>query len=384
MNNPKKIRSVCFIVNGYPTKDDPVYAFIKPIVNTMADMDIECTVIAPQSISNSIKNKKKIRPQRWIDKTECGNTVTILQPRYLSLSGLRINGINLSILNRDRAINNTFYKEKINPDVVYAHFWDCGIAAAKMINEKDIPIFVVSGESRIRVFDYYKKQTIDRCINKISGLICVSSKNLDESKSINLTKPHIPSIILPNAVNENEFYCTDKAKARAVLGLDENERIAIFVGSFNDRKGSLRVIEAVEAVEGLKLIMIGSGDKIRNSERIIYSGLVPHESIVTYLNAADVFVLPTLAEGCCNAIVEALACGLPVVSSNRSFNDDLLNASNSIRIDPNNINEITSALSHIVHNDAVKQSLSNGAKETGKELSIRKRTKKIINFIESI
>ena len=130
--------------------------------------------------------------------------------------------------------------------------------------------------------------------------------------------------------------------------------------------------------------MIGSGDKIRNSERIIYSGLVPHESIVTYLNAADVFVLPTLAEGCCNAIVEALACGLPVVSSNRSFNDDLLNTSNSIRIDPNNINEITSALSHIVHNDAVKQSLSNGAKETGKELSIRKRTKKIINFIESI
>ena len=384
MSNPKKIRSVCFIVNGYPTKDDPVYAFIKPIVNTMADMDIECTVIAPQSISNSIKNKKKLRPQKWIDKTECGNTVTILQPRYLSLSGLRINGINLSILNRDRAINNTFYKEKINPDVVYAHFWDCGIAAAKMINEKDIPIFVVSGESRIRVFDYYKKQTIDRCINKISVLICVSSKNLDESKSINLTKPHIPSIILPNAVNENEFYCTDKAKARAVLGLDENERIAIFVGSFNDRKGSLRVIEAVEAVEGLKLIMIGSGDKIRNSERIIYSGLVPHESIVTYLNAADVFVLPTLAEGCCNAIVEALACGLPVVSSNRSFNDDLLNTSNSIRIDPNNINEITSALSHIVHNDAVKQSLSNGAKETGKELSIRKRTKKIINFIESI
>ena len=52
MSNPKKIRSVCFIVNGYPTKDDPVYAFIKPIVNTMADMDIECTVIAPQSISN--------------------------------------------------------------------------------------------------------------------------------------------------------------------------------------------------------------------------------------------------------------------------------------------------------------------------------------------
>lgn len=384
MNYTKRIKSVCFIANGYPTKDDPVYAFIKPIANTMADMGIMCTVIAPQSVSSSIKNKKKLRPKKWLDKSDNGNTITIIQPKYFSFSGLKVKGINLSVASRDRAIINVFNKEKIKPDAIYAHFWDCGIAAAKMLEKTDIPLFVVSGESKIRVYDYYPKYVIDRFIDKINGLICVSSKNLDESKDNGLLKPHIRNIVLPNAVNPNEFYCMNKTEARNILRLNHSEKIAIFVGSFNDRKGSLRVIEAVEAVENLKLIMIGGGDKIRNSERIIYSGLVSHESVVTYLNAADVFVLPTLAEGCCNAIVEALACGLPVVSSNLSFNDDLLNDTNSIRVDPNNINEIANALSRIVYDDALKYLLSNGAKETGKDLSIRKRTKKIIGFIEAV
>ncbi len=50
---------ICIITNGYPTLEEPVYAFIKPLANTMVDLGYKCTVIAPQSITNRLLNKKR-------------------------------------------------------------------------------------------------------------------------------------------------------------------------------------------------------------------------------------------------------------------------------------------------------------------------------------
>ena len=66
-------KSVCIISNGYPTKDDPVYAFIQPLVKEIADNGFLCTVIAPQSRSNQIFSHKNKRAYKWIDKTDKGN-----------------------------------------------------------------------------------------------------------------------------------------------------------------------------------------------------------------------------------------------------------------------------------------------------------------------
>ncbi len=66
--------------------------------------------------------------------------------------------------------------------------------------------------------------------------------------------------------------------------------------------------------------------------------------IPNYICASDVFVLPTTAEGCCNAIIEAMGCGLPIVSSDRAFNYDILNEENSILVDPESVDEIDNAI----------------------------------------
>jgi glycosyltransferase involved in cell wall biosynthesis len=97
---------------------------------------------------------------------------------------------------------------------------------------------------------------------------------------------------------------------------------------------------------------------------------------------ADVFCLPTLQEGCCNAIVEALACGLPVISSDRSFNYDILNESNSILIDPIDEDAIAVALRSLYEDKALRAQLSQGALIAGESLTIDERAKKVLSFID--
>src|SRR5690606_33177489 len=129
-------------------------------------------------------------------------------------------------------------------------------------------------------------------------------------------------------------------------------------------------------------IYIGSGELQPFGNDILFSGRLPHEEIVEYLNAADVFVLPTLAEGCSNAIIEAMACGLPIISSNLPFNDEILDESNSIRIDSNNVEEIANAINYLKENPTKRIKMSTSSLEKARELNINNRAKKIISFIK--
>ena len=114
---------------------------------------------------------------------------------------------------------------------------------------------------------------------------------------------------------------------------------------------------------------------------IIKIGFVDHRDLVDYLNAADIYVLPTLAEGCSNSIVEAMACGLPIISSDLSFNYDILDNSNSILVDPNSIDQISSAIMRIKQNDELKNEMAEASLQKASELNLSSRAKKIINFI---
>lgn len=75
-------------------------------------------------------------------------------------------------------------------------------------------------------------------------------------------------------------------------------------------------------------------------------------------------------------------CGLPIVSSKRSFNDGILDETNSIRIDPENIDEISNAIELLYNDASLRMSLAQGSLEKAKGLSINNRAKKIIDFME--
>ena len=376
-------KEICIVAFGYPTKDHPILAFLQPLAHGMADAGYRCSVIAPQSVTNRFFRKSKKRPYRWIDRTAKGNAVTIFQPDYITLSRIRLFGFSISAVSFNHAVMKCFRAEKMNPAVLYAHFWDSGIAACRIAQRHKIPVFVATGESKIWVRDFFPQKVVERNLPLVKGVIAVSQKNLDESENLKLLDHAPRTVVLPNAVDPRQFHKSSRSEARKALNWPKNDTIAIFVGSFVERKGPRRVLEAASRIPGLKLAFVGMGDDMPQSEQIVFCGTVPHEELVTYLNAADFFILPTLAEGCCNAIIEALACGLPVISSDRPFNDGILTDKNSIRIDPTSIDEIAGAMEKVYRDDVLRARLSEGALETTGRLKIDERVSRIIDFIEN-
>ena len=373
---------IWFVVQRYPTKDDPICAFIRPVVTAIADMGVQCTVISAQSLTHAYTNKEKIRPYHWVDTTDNGAAIDVYQPKYLSFSNIRIKGRAVSDTLKFDAVRRAMHHIKEEPDLVYAHFWDMAITAAFATDGK-YPIIAVYGEERIDVYDRYNQRDVDKWLDRIKGVICVSTKNFNESREVGLLRCNPKTIILPNSIDKNRFHPMDKKAAREKLGISDDVTIAAFVGAFIERKGVLRVTEAAKEVPELRLFIIGKGPQNPDSDQILFKGLVPHEELINYLCSADFFVLPTLAEGCCNAIVEAMACGLPVISADLPFNDDILDNSNSIRIDPMDIKALTEAMKELTMDNEMRRSLSTGAIRRANSLGIEERARKIYQFIDN-
>ena len=116
-----------------------------------------------------------------------------------------------------------------------------------------------------------------------------------------------------------------RAKQRAALGLSDSTPLFLYVGSGFERKGVPQLIDALAAMSNKQAVLLIVGRDGRQSRmerrarrrglagRVLFAG--GHKDVRPFYGAADAFVLPTLYDPFPNAALEALACGLPVVTS---------------------------------------------------------------------
>ncbi len=148
--------------------------------------------------------------------------------------------------------------------------------------------------------------------------------------------------VVGNGVDTQIFYPEAKAAARAALGLPADARVLITVGGLVERKGFHRVIELLprlrQTFPKLHYVIVGGasaeGDMGAQLKRqtaelgltdcVHFLGPLPAARLRGPLSAADVFVLPTRNEGWANVILEAMACGLPVVTTDVGGNREVV------------------------------------------------------------
>lgn len=231
-------------------------------------------------------------------------------------------------------------------DLIDAHFgYPEGVGCVKATLKLNRPVFItMRGLERPTLTHRWRGSQLLWALKTCTGVISVSQSLKDLAIERGVAPEKIR--VIANAVDRAAFCPGDREQARRALGINTSGRLILSVGMLVHGKGHHLLVKAFQELhkkhDDLRLAIVGGPAHEPNYPRLLKDqvadlGLteVTHlpgsqspSQVVNWLRAADFFVLPTYDEGCCNAILEAMACGLPVIST--SVGD------NALLIDPPN------------------------------------------------
>lgn len=374
--------NICVLSPSYPTAKTIVFVFVDQLCKAFADKGERVTIIAPQSVTRCLIHREPFSPLHSVVYSPLGNPIDLYRPLTFTAGNGSLKFITSASFKF--AVKRVFKKLSTKPDICYGHFWGSISTLYPLAKKNRIPLFGASGEENVALYDNYTEDFKKELSSYLSGLISVSSKNKNECLSLGLISEDKVEVV-PNAINLSKFRGIDKNKARRELGIQESDFVVAFLGQFVSRKGDMRLAQALRELDdkNIKAMFIGSGVENPMYDRTIFKGRLDHDKIPKYLTACDVFVLPTENEGCSNAIIEAMACGLPIISTDASFNYDILNNNNSIMVDCHDITQIKDAILKIKGNPNLRAQLSKGALEKASMLSLDRRAEIILDFMNT-
>ena len=240
------------------------------------------------------------------------------------------------------------------PDVILATFaYPHGRAALELARDLEVPYAVkVRGSDMHSLADYPRRHdgTVE-ALRGASAVVAVSSNLADIALDLGIRPAHIH--VLPNGVDADAFPLIERREARRRLGLPQDRRIVLYVGNLLPVKGLDVLLNAAQRdsngwLEGTDTVLALAGKgplekeiRAKISEhglekRVRLLGYLGRDEVKLWMNAADVLVLPSRNEGCPNVVLEALACGTPVVASRVGGIPDMLDEDCGIQVEPEN------------------------------------------------
>ena len=330
----------------WPNAEEPNFGvFIKHRALALSQLDgVKLRVVAPVPyfpkalagawLPKSWQVKARIKAQEVIDG------VTVEHPRYLVTPkiGMRFYG-DWMARGAEAVVRELHRQEPF--DVIDAHYIYPDADAARQLGRKlDLPVVMTARGSDINQFTRLPdiRPLIQRALSQADGLIAVSDGLKREMVALGIADDQIR--VIRNGVNRDSFHLRDQAGARRLLGLDVQRRIIITVSRLIQGKGLDRLIQAMALLARRSLAadpllyIIGAGPERAALEkmiaayglqdRVFLTGARLQSELPDWYAAADLFCLATHREGCPNVVIEALACGLPVIATDTPGVDELL------------------------------------------------------------
>lgn len=173
----------------------------------------------------------------------------------------------------------------------------------------------------------------------------------------------------------------------------------IYIGTLQPRKNLIRLIEAVSRIEDLNLVVVGktSGEgregwmyedilktpvELGCEDRVIFTGFVQGEDLPFLISGAVCFILPSLWEGFGIPVLEAMACGTPVIVSNSSSLPELVGNA-GLKVDPYSVDQIEQAIRTLYTDKKLRVKLSKLSIVQAKKYSWEKMAKTVLKVFES-
>ncbi|GJL54379.1 MAG: glycosyl transferase family 1 [Nitrospirales bacterium] len=270
---------------------------------------------------------------RKIDSHRIVDGVPIDYPRYVMIPKLAmaLQGVMLfcSVVPFVRRLKKTFPFDVIDAHYVYPD----GLAAVLLGWCLNVPVVVSARGSDLNVFHQFPiiRRIIQWTLSRAQAVITVSQALKDVTVGLGIPPEKVQ--VIPNGVHAEKFSPMFKADARQHLGLSVGERkVIVSVGHLTPNKGFHLLIKTLKELSEKSyettpfLLIVGGGAYQKVLERLVEDlgvaqwvrlvGAVPHEQLIWYYNAADIVCLMSEREGWPNVILEALACGRPVVATN--------------------------------------------------------------------
>jgi len=192
-------------------------------------------------------------------------------------------------------------------------------------------------------------------------------------------------------INDNYFPIKDEIVLAAVREkYNLPEKFLLFLGANEPRKNLIGVLKAFTEISGdINLVIAGAGGwkneaikkLAQNNQRVKLVGYIDEIDKPAVYSLAKCLVYPSFYEGFGLPILEAMACGCPVICGNNSSQGEVIGDA-GLLVDPYKVNEIAEAMKIMVNNESVRQVLAKKGLARAKEFSWSKTAKKLLEVFE--
>jgi glycosyltransferase involved in cell wall biosynthesis len=323
---------VLVVSSMFPNNNLPTFGiFVKNRIRALSP-HARMSVLAPVPFCPLVDRMARYTHRRGVIPHEKIDSLDIYHPRHFSIPMILkpLDGIFFY-----KAIERFVRRRGENFDLIDAHLaFPDGYAAVLLGQKLKIPVVIT-----LRGHDIFELPKHPVRIRQVIWALKKAEKVFSVCRAlkdgaVKLGVPAEKISVHPNGVFPDIFFPADRNESRRVLGLGQDKKIILSVGHLVRRKGFHHIIDALALLKksgrkDILLVIVGNAGiegNIKNSlreqirrlglaEQVLLAGAKPYAELYRWYNAADLFCLASSKEGWANVLLEALACGIPVVAT---------------------------------------------------------------------